>query len=150
LYEALCGSTPFDGESQYAIMEQHLNKRPPVLASLGATVPAQVERAIQRALAKRVEERYSDAAAFRAELEAVEAATGSGGAERRSERPIRAPISRRALAAGLGIAVVIGCGVAGYLLVPRNSPAKISPPRAASAVPSWPAPHALTGITFAV
>src|SRR6185312_6578774 len=64
IYEALAGTTPFDGENHFDIMQQHLRNRPPPLARFlkgsGATVPPAVEKALVVALEKNAADRYAD------------------------------------------------------------------------------------------
>lgn len=74
LYELLTGRPPFTGDSPFAVMNQHLSKAPPAPSALRPEVPAAVDAVVLRALAKRPEERYPDAAAFRAALEQVQEA----------------------------------------------------------------------------
>jgi serine/threonine protein kinase len=81
LYEAVCGDTPFDGETHFEIMTKHLNEPPPPPSAIGIEVPPAFERAMMRALAKRPEDRFQSAADFRAELERALEADGMGEAE---------------------------------------------------------------------
>lgn len=78
LYQMLTGSTPFAG-STVALMQQHLNTPPPALPA--DVAPPAVAHAVTKALAKDPADRFADAAAFRAALEA--APDGSAAAPRR-------------------------------------------------------------------
>jgi serine/threonine-protein kinase len=146
LFEALAGRTPFDGDNQFAIMEQHLNKKPPQLSSFGAEVPASVERALLTSLNKSAQERYPDAAAFRSELERV---LREAGGRIDVERPLPAPLERTKLALVLGGVVALGAAVAAFglfrarLSAPPPAPSATDPAR--KALP-WPEPHALAGV----
>lgn len=71
LYELLSGRPPFTGDSPFAVMNQHLSKAPDAPSALRPEVPAAVDAVVLRALAKRADERYPDAASFRAALEQV-------------------------------------------------------------------------------
>jgi serine/threonine-protein kinase len=161
LYEAVCGQTAFDGDNQFEIMQKQLTSRPPPMASLGATVPAALEKAIFVALEKDARSRYRDATAFRERLEAVarEFTTSAGLAATVNPLARRAP-SRRALAAGLGlgVALVAAGGAAWMARVHRTAalPSVVAPPApiarapSATAAPAWPAPHAVSGLRLAV
>jgi hypothetical protein len=141
LYEGLAGRTPFDGDNQFAIMEQHLHKRPPPLALFGAEVPEELERVLLHSLEKKAEDRFGDAQAFREALESLQ----------RGEKPARAALvsasrvrrGRRVVAAVIGFLVLgagIGVGLHHYLDVPRTKPiivTKSAPPPDANA---WPVP----------
>ncbi len=81
LYEALVGDTPFDGDTHFEIMTQHLNEPPVPPSSHGIEVPGSIERAVMRALAKRPEDRFQSAGAFREALEKGLAAGHLGEAE---------------------------------------------------------------------
>jgi serine/threonine-protein kinase len=71
LFEGLAGRTPFEGENQFEIMQQHLNRRPPSFKSLGVRAPEQVEKALLCAMEKDPKDRFQDATEFRRALEAV-------------------------------------------------------------------------------
>jgi serine/threonine-protein kinase len=71
LYEMLTGRLPFTSDSDYDLMRAQLEAPPPRLETLGAHVPPTIEAAVMRALAKNPEERFPDAAEFRAALEGV-------------------------------------------------------------------------------
>ncbi len=68
LFELLCGSPPFEGDSVPDIMAKHMYVEPPTLAEKGAaSVPAGVEALVRRTLAKKSDERPT-AREFRDEL----------------------------------------------------------------------------------
>jgi serine/threonine-protein kinase len=156
LYEALCGKTPFDGDSHFDIMQQHLKNKPQALAQrlkgTGVTMPPAVERAVARALAKNAGDRPADAAELRVMLERAlthvhqfdDHTTLSG---RRRQRGAR-------LAGTLGLVVLL-VGIAGgtvltlrHLTKRAATPqvvVKRDPPQA-----SWPAPHTLPATKLAV
>ena len=101
LFEGLVGKTPFDGDNQFAIMEQHLNKKPPSLASLGVRVPAPVEAVLRRTLEKKAEDRHLDATALREALETL--ARG----ETPSLPKLKAPGLRRYLVGAIALVVLV-------------------------------------------
>lgn len=75
LYEMLAGRTPFRSDTEFELMRAHLEQSPPTLASLGVVASPAVEAVLMRALAKNPEERFSNAAEFRAALLGESAAT---------------------------------------------------------------------------
>jgi eukaryotic-like serine/threonine-protein kinase len=60
LYHMLSGRTPFDGQTQGALMNQIFNEEPPQLASLRDGIPARLNEVVMRGLAKRPDQRYAD------------------------------------------------------------------------------------------
>jgi serine/threonine-protein kinase len=77
LYEAACGARPFRAPTVRRLREQIITAEPPPIVAGRPDFPEGLEGAIFRALEKDPENRYSDAAAFLAELER---AGGGGGA----------------------------------------------------------------------
>ena len=153
LYEGLTGRTPFEGDNQFDIMQQHLNRKPPALASMSVEVPATVEKALLRALEKDARDRYQLAQEFRVALEGellrvAPAALAQTGL---------VPSQPRTLALALGATVAIGGGVALWLalrhpvvLPPEGKPAAVLAPLAAPPKPVWLEPLKLPGIALAV
>jgi tRNA A-37 threonylcarbamoyl transferase component Bud32 len=76
MYESLCGETPFDGDSHFEIMTQHLTRPPPPLEDRGASVPEALEELILTALRKNPDQRPASARQMRGQLEEVRAAAG--------------------------------------------------------------------------
>ena len=58
LYQCLAGRVPFEADSAWGVIHQHINTPPPSLAALRPDAPPELVRVIERALAKRPEERY--------------------------------------------------------------------------------------------
>ena len=71
LYEMLTGRLPFTSDSDYDLMRAQLEAPPPGMEALGARVPPAIDAAVMRALAKNPDERFPNAAEFRAALEGV-------------------------------------------------------------------------------
>jgi hypothetical protein len=151
LFEALSGRTPFEGENQFAIMEQHLNKRPPSLASFGAEVPASIERALLVALSKSADDRYPDAPAFREALERAVEQSAAGTPAHRVKR-LSLANGGRALALGLGGVVLLGSGVAAFVVGrrPPTNPPVIASATSAATPAHFPVPHQVAGVTVQV
>ncbi len=75
LYELLTGRQPFRGESPVAVAYQHVSETPIPPTEVNEDAPGALDPIVLRALAKDPYQRYSDAAHFRAALDA--AVTGS-------------------------------------------------------------------------
>ncbi|WP_136517653.1 Stk1 family PASTA domain-containing Ser/Thr kinase [Cellulomonas telluris] len=71
LFELLTGRPPFVGDSPVAVAYQHVREAPPVPSQIASDVPEPLDRITLKALAKERDARYSTAAEFRADLEAV-------------------------------------------------------------------------------
>ena len=139
LFEGLVGRTPFDGDNQFSIMEQHLEKRPPSLSSFGVRVPSHVEAVLRRTLEKKTDDRYADATALREALESL----SRGHAP--SLPALGQPRNRRVAMAVVGLVVLGGAiGVAVHQLAPpRVAPALKPAVTAPAAESTWPEAHLL-------
>jgi serine/threonine protein kinase len=159
LFELLAGRRPFLADSYEGYLGAHLTQPVPALAKLRPKIPAArlFQALIERAMAKKPAERFADAGAMLAGLEAVMtkrqvvAALARSGEVRRSPRPGALSLSpsgsrwRRlaivvvALAAGMG-------AVAAYLWHGRTTPVETAaltaepPPRAAPSAEPAPKP----------
>ncbi|WP_029291978.1 Stk1 family PASTA domain-containing Ser/Thr kinase [Cellulomonas sp. HZM] len=71
LFELLTGRPPFTGDSPVSVAYQHVREAAPVPSSLASDVPDALDRITLKALAKERDSRYSSAAEFRSDLEAV-------------------------------------------------------------------------------
>jgi len=71
LYELVTGKRPFDGDSQFAIMSAHLEKRPVPPVQLDPRLPAALNDIILLSVAKDPNERFQTAGAFRNALGSV-------------------------------------------------------------------------------
>ena len=74
LFQMLGGDVPFRGTGIPSIMKKHLTADVPSFASMGVTVPAEIERVVRHALAKEAEERPASVEDFVQELRAAVAA----------------------------------------------------------------------------
>jgi tRNA A-37 threonylcarbamoyl transferase component Bud32 len=63
-FELLSGRTPFNPDSEVAVLHQHVYDPPPPLRALRPELPDSTDRAVRRMLAKRPEDRFPSAAAF--------------------------------------------------------------------------------------
>ncbi|MDI7266403.1 MAG: serine/threonine-protein kinase [Myxococcota bacterium] len=71
LFEAAVRALPFDGDSEYAVMEGHARQAPPRPSMMNPTVDPGVEAIVLRALEKRPDDRFDSATTFGAALQAV-------------------------------------------------------------------------------
>ncbi|QCB92199.1 Stk1 family PASTA domain-containing Ser/Thr kinase [Cellulomonas shaoxiangyii] len=123
LFELLTGRPPFVGDSPVAVAYQHVREAPPVPSQIASDVPEALDRITLKALAKERDARYSTAAEFRADLEAVL----RGGA-------VSAPAVGAALAA-------VPAGDATQVMAPPAATTQAMPPTAVGA------PWGSTGLT---
>ena len=82
LFELLTGRPPFVGDSPVAVAYQHVREIPQAPSTFNPAVGADLDRIVLHALAKDRDDRYADAAEFRADL--LAALDG---------RPVRAPVA---------------------------------------------------------
>ena len=68
-YELITGRKPFDSDSQFDVMQAHVNLLPDPPSQLDSELPAQVDETLFRAIAKDREYRYQTAGEFRQALE---------------------------------------------------------------------------------
>jgi len=87
-YEAISGRLPFTADTDYDLMQAHLNRPAPPLQSLGLNYPPWVDSILSRALAKFREDRFQSAEEFR---DTLTAAIGHPGA--RSGITAASPVS---------------------------------------------------------
>ena len=71
LFELLTGEAPFTGDSAVAVAYQHVRETPRTPSSVTSDVPEELDRVVLKALAKDKDDRYTDAAHFRADLQAA-------------------------------------------------------------------------------
>lgn len=110
LFELLSGRLPFDDDSVPTLLYKHVHEPPPTLLAAGVVhlpppLLAAFQSVLDRALAKSPDDRYADAAAMRAALEAAQAAGSARTPTVRAERvvaraaprpPVQAPVRSRA------------------------------------------------------
>jgi tRNA A-37 threonylcarbamoyl transferase component Bud32 len=159
LYESLCGSTPFDGESHFEIMAAHLTHDPPTLSAQGAELPPALEKLVMSGLAKQPGDRPASARSLRSALEEILARApvpgASGPVPTPEPRPRRQRPAARPLVWLLLGGLALGAGAVAALLVSgRGGGRRESRPRPAAAAPvapaAWPEPHLVPGLEFAL
>jgi len=164
LYESLCGETPFDGDSHFEIMTQHLTGLPPPLSDRGASVPDALEEVIFTALRKHPDQRPATARQMRAQLEEVRAAAGhhrppadrstlsdrqAGGSAAGRER------TRLWLAVASGAVLVAAVAAFAIVKLGGENSGQVARARADSsgdppAAAAWPEAHRVAGDSYAV
>lgn len=71
LFEMLTGRLPFISETDFGLLQAHLNNPPPALAEFGVSCPPELEQVLRMALAKNPAERFQSAEALRNALAGV-------------------------------------------------------------------------------
>ncbi len=71
LYQLLTGKRPFDGESDFAIIQQIVAQDPPPPSSFNSKLPAAMDAVVARALAKSRERRFANGQEFSAALQSA-------------------------------------------------------------------------------
>jgi serine/threonine-protein kinase len=71
LFEMLSGRLPFQSDSEYELLQAHIQQPVPPLGSLGVKVPTEVEAIMRKALEKDPANRYSDAEDFASAVAAL-------------------------------------------------------------------------------
>jgi len=59
IYEMVVGCLPFDGDTAFTVIEDHIYKDPPAPTSIRADLPVELERVILKALEKKRGDRYA-------------------------------------------------------------------------------------------
>ncbi len=71
LYQLLTGKRPFDGDTDFATIQQIVGHDPAPPSQFNPQLPAAIDAVVTRALAKKRDQRYGNAEAFNAALEAA-------------------------------------------------------------------------------
>jgi eukaryotic-like serine/threonine-protein kinase len=69
LYEILTAKVPFQGDSEFHVLNAHVNSPPPLLSGACPTIPERIEQAVLKSLAKNPSERFQTVEAFAAALD---------------------------------------------------------------------------------
>jgi serine/threonine-protein kinase len=123
LYEMVTGSTPFEGDNPYVVMNARVVGDPVAPRHCNGQVPPAVEETILHAMERNPADRYPSAAAMRAELEGPETVTLTGRHER-LQPPSLWKIRMRVLPLVLLAALipVIGVGLVVWAALHRGVP----------------------------
>ncbi len=77
LYQLVVGRVPFNADTPYAIVHDHIYRPLPIPSQVNPDVPAEIEHVLLRALAKDPADRYPTASAMVADFQAAVEATGT-------------------------------------------------------------------------
>ena len=69
LYQLLTGKRPFDGDTDFAIIQQIVGHTPAAPSTFSSSLPASIDAVVARALVKKREHRYASAQEFAADLQ---------------------------------------------------------------------------------
>ncbi len=143
LYEALCGSVPFQADTPAATALARLHLTPPHPKQIEPSIPVAIDAVVMKAMAREADERYSSAAELRVALLATrstplqvdpditqvghiprpsaQSATGPGPDQPPTPTPTPEPVPRRhrrrwGLAVVAVVVIAAALGVAGFLI----------------------------------
>lgn len=95
-YQTLTGRLPFDSQSQFKVMMDHVNTPPPAASAVNPKVPPEFDALLLRALAKDPGDRFQTAEEFRARLESVKNTVRARAGTPIMSGPVAGPLSRTA------------------------------------------------------
>ncbi len=157
LYEILTGQVPFPGESEFPILNAHINTPPPRLSLRCADVSPGVEQAVLRAMSKDPADRFQSAGEFAAALGGADDSFPSGTAVTEMVTSITAhppaprPASRTRrrgwIAAAAALLAIL---LAGWLFLRSRAPAPSAARPAAVQPAAPPAPPPAASRTIAI
>jgi predicted Ser/Thr protein kinase len=161
MYELLIGRVPYQADTPYAVIHDHIYAPLPLPRSIKPGFPEVLERVLLKALAKERDDRYASVAELMAAFEvAAQVAISEAPAQlagqpavvpppivpvmaptaaatpTQATAPAPQPKSRRTLWIGLGVAVVLIVAVIALLVMRNNQP--VPPPAAQQPAPSAP------------
>lgn len=111
LYEMLIGIQPFKGNSEAAIYNHILNKKPAPPSKIKKSVPPDLEEIVIRAMEKDAKKRFQNAADLRVALEKVKRRINSGETVRRSlKKKTKNRRNKTAIFAGAIFVVLLATG----------------------------------------
>jgi serine/threonine protein kinase len=121
LYELVAGKKPFDGESAFAIMADHVGKAPEPLSEVDPSLPQALSAAVLRSLEKDPDKRFQSAEEFREALAHTQESESPPVVLRSRARWVAAAL------ACLGIAAA-GLFASGWLSPPPHETAALQSP----------------------
>ena len=98
LYQMLSGQLPFEADTPFEVMRQHIEQRPTPVRRLRSQVPASLDRIVQRCLEKSPERRYPTPRDLALALREVAPGIGyaRGPQQQPAQRPAQPPAQRPA------------------------------------------------------
>ena len=112
LHQMATGQRPFEGDSAASVVSAILRDDPVAITTLRPELPSELNRITRRCLAKDPSARYQSATDLRHDLEEIVDARGQR--THRTESSQRVAPSRRALARGVALLIVLAVGVSGW------------------------------------
>jgi serine/threonine-protein kinase len=140
LFELITGHVPFDAETPFGILTQHINTEPPPVSALNARVSPGLEAIVMKCLAKKPDHRYASMEALIEEIGRLERGATPVARREMTQRALartlpssippqfQSPSRRRWPVFAFGLLVVAGAGSAVYFgtLAPRSRAAKVA------------------------
>jgi serine/threonine-protein kinase len=127
LFHCLAGDTPYARDSEFAVLQAHLQDPPPSLTAVRPGLPRSVDEVISAAMAKDPDDRYPTGEALAASFSQAMSDPGEGAATRvaptaaTARRPILAVHRRTWLAALIAAAVIGGAATAAVVATGRSN-----------------------------
>ncbi len=122
MYEVLSGKSPFAAENSVKVILRHLNEDPPALPN-NIGVSADMKEVIGRCLEKHRDNRYKNAVDLHIDLERLCDGRPIRPHERKhKKREERKKFSKLAIAAGIGIVVLVPVVFVANMMTPRPAP----------------------------
>jgi eukaryotic-like serine/threonine-protein kinase len=140
LFELITGHVPFDAETPFGILTQHINTEPPPVSALNPKVSPGLEAIVMKCLAKKPDHRYPSMEALIEEIDRVERGAMPVARREMTQRAMARTLPssippqfhstsrRRWLVYAFGVVLVAGAGAAVYFgtLGPHGRAAKLS------------------------
>jgi eukaryotic-like serine/threonine-protein kinase len=140
LFELITGHVPFDSETPFGILTQHINAEPPPVSALNPKVSPGLEAIVMKCLAKKPDHRYPSMEALIEEIDRVERGAMPVARREMTQRAMartlpssippafQSPSRRRWPVYAFGVVLLAGAGAAVYIgaLGARGRAAKLS------------------------
>jgi eukaryotic-like serine/threonine-protein kinase len=140
LFELVTGHVPFDAETPFGVLTQHINAEPPPVSALNPKISSGLEAIVMKCLAKKPDNRYPSMEALIEEIDRVERGAMPVARREMTQRAMartlpssippsfQSPSRRRWPVYALGLLLVGGAGSAVYLgtLGSRSRAAKVA------------------------
>jgi Tol biopolymer transport system component len=111
-YEMLTGRRPFSGDTPTEVLSSIIKDSPPAISEVRAGIPRELSRIVRLCLTKDPSHRIQSALDIRNELQELKREIDSGELADARVTPARSAGRRRAIAAALGVAVVLAGAIA--------------------------------------
>ena len=121
LYEMATGVRPFQGDTNLSVLSAILQKEPEPASAIRHDIPADLERIISRCLKKDVERRFQHMGDVRVALLELKEESDSGVKTAPPARRYVQISARKALLAGIILAILAACGLFWWRLRPSHA-----------------------------